>query len=138
MRIIKLSPEDRSFPNRDMVDSFFNEELPARNPRGQFLLTKGRIARNGISFGEMLVFSYNGEIVYLALSQSERFNNTGKERYEYPFFFCVDVDTIIKGRGNLKELESELKIGKHIVRTRGWPTIKDSPEIKKIWTQFKA
>jgi hypothetical protein len=138
MRIIKLSPKDPDMINRDMVDSFFNEKLHKRKPTGQFLLTKGRISEKGISPGEMLVFSYNGDIVYLALSQSERLNNTGPAASEYPFYFFVDITTIIKGKGNLKQLENEIKASKNIVRTQGWPTIKDSPEIKKIWNQFKA
>lgn len=124
--------------SRDTVDSFFNEKLPNRNPPGQFLLTKGRISAKGISPGEMLVFSYNGDIVYLALSLSERQENTGPEAREYPYYFCVDIATIISGKGNLKQIENEIKASKNIVKTQGWPTIKDSPEIKKIWNQFKA
>lgn len=135
MRIIKLSPEDPSFPNRSRVDFYFNEELPRRE-HNQFLLTKGRIKKGGITPGEMLVFSYKGDIVYLALSESERHNNTGLEASKYPFYFSVG--SIIKGKGNLKQLENELKTNKNIVKTQGWPTIKDSPEIKRIWNQFKA
>jgi len=124
--------------SRAMVDSFFTGELHKREVPGQFLLTKGRIRENGISPEEMLVFSYNGDIVYLALSQSERLKNNGPESNEYPFYFCVDITTIVNGKGNLKQLESELKTNKHIVKTQGWPTIKDSPEIKRIWNQFRA
>ncbi|HUO78196.1 MAG TPA: hypothetical protein VMU21_11545 [Thermodesulfovibrionales bacterium] len=137
MRIIKLSPKDRSMTNRDMVDYYFNEELPNRE-HGQFLFTKGRIKEEGIAPGEMLVFSYNGDIVYLALSESERHANTGPEASEYPFYFCVDIKTIIEGKGNLKQLENEIKVNKNIVKTQGWPTIKDSLEIKRIWNKFKA
>ena len=135
MRIIKLSPEDPSFPSRAMVDFYFNEELPNRE-HNQFLLTKGRIKKGGISPGELLVFSYNGDIVYLGLAESERLNNTGSEASKYTFYFSVG--SIIEGKGNLQQLENELKTNKNIVKTRGWPTIQDSTEIKRIWNQFKA
>lgn len=138
MRIIKLSPNDEDMINRVMVDSYFNEKLPNRKPPGQFLLTKGRISAKGISPGEMLVFSYNGEIVYLALSQTERLNTTGSKAGRYPFYFCVDIETIVKGKGNLDDLEKEIKVAKHIVKSQGWPSVKDSPELKKTWDKFKA
>jgi hypothetical protein len=137
MRIIKLSANDEDMKTRDMVDLYFKEKLPNRE-RGRFLLTKGRISEKGIAPGEMIIFSYGGEIVYLALSQSERLKNPGPNSGEYPFYFCVDIETIIEGKGNLKQLENEIKATKSIARTRGWPIIKDSPGTERIWNQFKA
>ena len=137
MRIIKLSPEDPDMKDRGMVDLFFNKKLRERKPRGQFLITKGRISEKGISPGEMLVFSYNGEIVYLALSKSGRLTTTGPEANNYPFYFCVDISTIVKGKRSLHELEKEINASKHIVKTQGWPSFKDSLELKRIWEKFK-
>lgn len=122
----------------EMADSYFTKKLHDRPLKGQFLLTKGRISKKGISPGELLVFSYNGDIVYLAESESERLTTTGAEASKYPFYFCVDIKTIIKGKGNLQQLENEIKANKNIVKSQGWPTIKDSHEIKRIWNQFKA
>ena len=137
MRIIKLSPNDEDMINRTMVDSFFTDKLLNRKPSGQFLLTKGRISAKGISPGEMLVFSYNGEIVYLARSRSERLNTSGSKADRYPFYFCVDIETIVKGKGNLEDLEKKIKATKHIVKSQGWPTVKDTPELKETWDNFK-
>lgn len=142
MRIIKLSSEDPDMCDRNMVDSFFNEKLYLRKPPGQFLLTKGRISEDGILPGEMLIFSYKGEIVYLALSSSPRLANTGANAVDYPFYFCVDIKTINKGTGDMTELEAKINSKvvnpKNIVMARGWPSFKDSPELKEIWEYFKA
>jgi hypothetical protein len=124
--------------HRSMVDSYFNEKLQKRNPVGQFLLTKGRISENGIFPGELLVFSYLGEIVYLAKAQTHRLNTIGPEAAEYPFYFCVDVETIVSASGNLMQMESQIKARKNILKTQGWPIIKETPEIERIWNQFKA
>jgi hypothetical protein len=86
MRIIKLSPTDPDMINRQIVDSYFNEKLQKRKPTGQFLLTKGRISKKGISPGELLVFSYNGDIVYLAESVSERLTTGAEARNT--IYFC--------------------------------------------------
>lgn len=137
MRIIKLSANDEDMRTRDKVDLYFNENLANRD-LGHFLLTKGRISEKGIAPGEMIIFSYLKEIVYLARSESERLKNTGPKASQYPFYFCVDIKTIIEGKGNLELLETKLKANKNIVKSQGWPIIKDSPEIERIWNQFKA
>jgi hypothetical protein len=138
MRIIKLSPNDPDMINREMVNFYFNDKLRMLLPLGQFLLTEGRISKNGISPGEMLVFSYLGEIVYLAISQTKRIRNTGNEFLQYPYYFCIDTETIVKGKGTLQGLENEIKPKKNFVKSQGWPTIKDSDEIKIIWDRYKA
>ena len=122
---------------RDMVDLYFKENLANRD-FSHFLLPKGRISEKGIAVGEMIIFSYLKEIVYLALSESERFKNTGPQASKYPFYFCVDIKTIIEGKGNLEQLETKIKANKNIVKFQGWPIIKDSLEIERIWNQFKA
>ena len=137
MRIIKLSPKDRDMKDRKMVDKYFTKVLFESNPRGQFLLTKGRISEKGISPGEMIIFSYNVEIVYLALSQSKRLNTIGPDASHYPYYFCVDTPTIVNGKGTLYELEQVMNGIKNIVNTQAWPT-KDSAELRKIWVGFMA
>ncbi len=137
MRIIKLSANDEDMRTRDMVDRYFKENLVNKD-LGRFLLTKGRISEKGIAPGEMIIFSYLKEIVYLARSESERLKNTGPQASQYPFYFCVDIKTIIEGKGNLEQLETKIKANKNIVKAQGWPIIKESPEIERIWNQFKA
>lgn len=84
MRIIKLSPSDISMKTREKVDRFFHKHLKEREPKGQFFLTKGRISKNGIKPGESLVFTYLGEIVYLARCASTRIDTEGNHTYQYP------------------------------------------------------
>ena len=141
MRIIKLSPEDMSFPDRRSVDMYFEQRLPNRIPEGQFFITKGRIARNGVEKGELLIFSYRNEIVYIAKAKSPRFTNQGVEKSTYPHYFCVDCSTIEKGRGNLAELEQALRginaSSKNLVKAQGWPRLDDSQAVEMIWNQLK-
>lgn len=99
MRIIKLSPKDQDMKTEEMVEYFFERKLRENEPEGQFLLTKGRIAKSGISIGEVLVFSYKGALKYLALAKSVRMETIGPDSKEYPYFFCVDVETIVKAKG---------------------------------------
>jgi hypothetical protein len=70
MRIIKLSKKDAEFKKRPMVDIYFLDTLPKRNPPGKFLLSNRVIGQDGISPGETLVFTYEGQCVYKALAAS--------------------------------------------------------------------
>lgn len=138
MRIIKLSSKDQDMKTDEMVEYFFERKLKETEPEGQFLLTKGRIAKCGISLGEVLVFSYKGELKYLALSKSMRMETIGPDRKEYPYFFCVDVETIVRAKGTLADLGIEFNFEKNIIRTQGWPTFKDSLGLKeKVWGLFE-
>jgi hypothetical protein len=142
MRIIKLSPEDISFPDRRSVDMYFEQRLPNRIPEGQFFIPKGRVAKGGgFKEGELLIFAYRTEIVFIAKAKSDLITNNGVEKSTYPSYFCVDCSTIEKGRGSLAELEEALRgknaLRKNLVKAQDWPSLDDSPEIEKIWNQFK-
>lgn len=91
MRIIKLNPDDIEMKTREMVDSFFLTRLHEKDPKGQFLLTKGRIAEDGIQPGEYLVFTYLGDLVYVARSASRREATEGPNARQYPHYFCVEL-----------------------------------------------
>jgi hypothetical protein len=141
MRIIKLSPKDVDFPNRESVDEYFNNKLRERDPAGKFLLTKGRISANGISAGETIIFSYVTEIMYIAKALSGRRENFDVDREIFPYYFLVDINTIVPAQGNLDTVESslaELGIIKNIVRTQGWPLIPDTPKVAEIWHSLKV
>lgn len=141
MRIIKLSPKDVDFPNRESVDEYFNNTLRGRDPVGKFLLTKGRISANGIAAGETIIFSYETEITHIAKASSGRRENLDDDRENYPYYFLVDVNTIVNAQGNLDAVESslaELGINKNIVRTQGWPLIPDTPKVTAIWHSLKV
>lgn len=146
MRVIKLSPADPDMTSRDKVDWFFRQHLAQRNPKGQFLLTKGRIAKDGISEGELLVFSYEGDIVFLGIAATSRQNTSGPDAVRYPHYFCVDVDSIKSGLGRLSDFESLLRsaglFDGNLVRAQGWPTIDESGDrrmgMDKVLEQFSV
>ena len=141
MRIIKLSNKDKSFPDRKRVDSYFLKKLPNRNPPGKFRLTQGRVAKDSIEIGEKLIFSYKTEIIYIGLSASGRIDNSDEDMDMYPFYFIIDIDSLVPAKGNLSDIESMfLKAGikKNLVSTRGWPRIQDSPVTKSVWNNIKA
>ncbi len=145
MRVIKLSPDDVDMKDRDSVDRFFRQHLAKRDPAGQFLLTSGRIAADGVSPGEILVFSYLGEVVYLGIAESRRLSTEGADAAKYPFYFCVSVDSIRNGKGLLSDLESDLRhaqlLNGNIVRSQGWPIVSESgtnrARIEQILERFK-
>jgi hypothetical protein len=139
MRIIKLSHRDKDFPNRKSVDYYFLHKLSNRNPAGKFLLTKGRIAKDGIEIGEQLIFSYKTEILYMALSASGRIENLDEDVDMYPFYFLIDMDSLTPAKGNLSDIESlcvDAGINKNIVRAQGWPFIQE-PVAETIWDNLK-
>jgi hypothetical protein len=137
MRVIKLSPNDVEMQTRENVDLYFQTLLKERIPAGQFFLTKGRISKNGIKPGESLVFTYLGEIVYLARSASTRMETEGSHAYQYPYYFCIDVDSINSAHGKLSALEDALRLGglidRNLVKSQGWPIVKETDiSINKI------
>ena len=142
MRVIKLSKDDEDMESLTDVDIYFQEKLPSRTPPGQFLLTRGRIRKDGIKPQEPLVFSYLGKIVYLAKARSKRLETTGPDARQYPFYFCVETSTIQKGRGTLVEFENFVDAANlsegNIVKSQGWPMLADSPALEDIWKKFAA
>jgi hypothetical protein len=135
MRIIKLSDRDKDFPNRKSVDYYFQNKLLKKNPPGKFLLTKGRISKEGIETGEQLIFSYKTEILYMALSASGRKENLDEDVDMYPFYFVIDMESLTPAKGNLSDIESlcsDAGINKNIVRAQGWPCIQE-PVTEIIW-----
>jgi hypothetical protein len=144
MRIIKLSPDDIEMKTREMVDSFFLTRLHEKDPKGQFLLTKGRIAEDGIQPGEYLVFTYLGDLVYVARSASRREETEGPNARQYPHYFCVDVDSIKAASGRLAAFEDALRsrglLDRNLVKSQGWPIVPETDQSRDaIWqivTQF--
>ena len=130
MRIIKLSKVDEDFSNRDMVGEYFEKKLKNKVPEGKFELTKTRIAKNGISPNEKLIFTYEGEIVYLAEAATGRETNKGKQTEKYPYCFYIDMESVRPGHGALATLESKLKEknlhNKNIVKSQAWPIVEQN------------
>ena len=140
MRIIKLSPKDIDFPDRVSVDTYFKVTLPNRNPIGQFMLARGRIAEHGIEAGELIIFSYKTEITHVRKAASCRLVNSQRDSVIYPYYFLVDMSTICLAQGSLADVEAKLEsagVQKNIVHTQGWPRIQDDPVIDPIWNFLK-
>jgi putative restriction endonuclease len=141
MRIIKLSPdESKHFENRDSVISFFKNDLISREEKGKFRIPKKTIDEKNFKKGEKLFFSYNKEILFVAVSKSERLKNNDEYRKDLPFYFLVDKDTLKPISGlTLDELEKKLRKifpGKNIVKSEGWPIVDDNKETDKLWNEI--
>lgn len=138
MRIIKLSPSDKDMKTRDMVDCFFYKHLAERDPVGQFLVTNGRIAKDGIHPGETLVFTYLGDIVFTSRASTVRLETSGHDALKYPYYFCVDMGSVKAGYGRLSKLEKMLKDAgvipsyKTIARSQGWPFVDEDGFQKQV------
>ena len=143
MRVVKLSPADPDMRTEKDVRRFFKKYLPHEaSPLGRFLLTRGRIAEDGLSIGEKLVFSYQTKLVYLGHAASGTAPNSNPAEGEYASFFLVDVERIYPASGTLQEFEDAVRekglYQKNIVKTQGWPRLEDSPELDEVWQSFKA
>ena len=75
-------------PSHAEVVSYFEDpesEFRTRHDTfGIFRFTKGRISSDGINPDETLLFSYEGEIVYVAKAASGPLPTTGPESAEFP------------------------------------------------------
>ena len=125
-----MSPNDEDMTTLNDVRKFFSETLTQSSPPGRFLITKSRIAKDGVCPGELLVFSYEGEILYLACSETGRVRNRDSQSTQYPHYFCIDMRSLRAGCGTLSEFEKALAdkqlIDRNIVRSRGWPIVDET------------
>lgn len=129
MRIIKLSPKDPDMVTPEMVEHYFTHKLYHRNPVGQFLLTKGRIKADGLYEGESVVFLYYAQIVYLGVVAACVRSNTGEDSKTYPSYFCIDMDSLVRGKGKLSELKQELNKQQIVTPNfmgQGWTQVRPS------------
>ena len=136
MRVIKLSPEDMSFPDRSSVYRYFEKDLPERKPPGKFKVTLRKIAKDGLAPGEPLIFSYQAEITHIARASSGRIDNEEGDIDRYPFYFIIDLDSVCLAHGCLAEFETALtnaRIYKNIVSAQSWPRVVDTFATIEIW-----
>lgn len=129
MRIIKLSQSDPDMATAEMVDAFFGKKLKERRPKGKFRLTKGRFSENGILTGDRLLFTYLGDCIYQARSASGRIVNEDEYQDRYPYYFCINMDSLVRTKYKLQELENGLTerklLTKNLVGTQSWPSVDD-------------
>jgi hypothetical protein len=133
MRIIKLSGSDKEIAETG-IEEFFTKRLKDKLPCGKFEITK-KIRSDGISKGELLVFSFKGDLVYFALAASARLDNKNPECPDYPYFFLVDVPSIVRASGTLSELQDWLrKENLHHKRINGprvWNEIDEKDDFRR-------
>jgi hypothetical protein len=94
MRIIKLSKE-KEFPTRHDLENYFNSILLEREIVGRFNLTPKKIRRTGkqaLFRGEMLLFTWDTELVRIGRSASEQIYTDGSEKY--PSYFVLDMNSV--------------------------------------------
>ncbi len=131
MRVIKLSSDDRDMETLEMVDVFFHETLKRPERQGRFFFPDRKIRENGIRPGERLLFTYESQCVYEARSDSGRIKNEGRAGDDYPFYFCVKVDSIASLSGSLEAFEQKLiQLGLHgsksIAHSQAWSIIDET------------
>jgi hypothetical protein len=143
MRIVKMT--EHEFEDRDQIDQFFEEYLFKRSPAGKFRMlctnndASPKISDNSLSIGEVLIFTFKNDIVWISESASSRIDNKEDEEEidlsEYPYYFTINMEK--NRRVNsvpLKVFEKELKTIypklQNLVKSQGWPTIQEDPEKK--------
>lgn len=143
MRIVNLSSKDCEMRERNHVETYFEVTLPKKYD-GQFLCTERRVAQSGgMADGELLVFTYKGEVVYLALSASipKRIHDTDAPSRGHPCInryynlFYVDTQSIRRGKGKIKDLEDALKSkGLHngSLICSGWPKVDETGNRRRV------
>lgn len=130
MRLIKLSREE--FDSREEVVSYFNDpdsEFKAWDKDfGTFRYTRNHIAPDGVTVGERLLFSYDGEVIYAAKAASAPLPAHGPESEEYPYYLQVELASLREMSLTLAELEQVItsKVDRTLnLRGQGWTRLPD-------------
>jgi len=137
LRLIKLSKE--LTPSRAEVVYYFEDpdsEFRTRHETfGIFMFTKGRISSDGISSGETLLFSYEGEIVYVAKAASGPLPTTGPESDEFPYYLQVDLPSLKRASIPLTDLQNAIaaKTGENLqLLGQGWTRLPDDDAVENV------
>lgn len=122
----------------EVVEYFEDPESEFRTRHdtfGIFMFTKGRISSDGINPGETLLFSYEGEIVYVAKAASGPLPTTGPESAEFPYYLQVDLPSIKRASISLNELQNVItaKTGESIqLLGQGWTRLPDDKAVEDV------
>ena len=99
------------------------------------MFTKGRISSDGISSGETLLFSYEGEIVYVAKAASGPLPATGPESAEFPYYLQVDLPSLKRASIPLTDLQNAItaKTGESVqLLGQGWTRLPDDEAVENV------
>ncbi len=131
MRVIKLSNQDEMSRTEKDMHEFLTKIIYERNPKGKFYTgTRGKIAKNSLAIGELLILTYEAKIVYFAhVASGVEEERSGK--YLGKKYFCIDMDTCKRCNDKgIKELGD--RIGEKFIG-RPWNIVKGrDEEIKEI------
>jgi hypothetical protein len=140
MRIVKLSKTEAGLGTLDGVRRFFLEEMPGRTPPGKFLVSPGRIAKDGLEPGEPLVFTYQARVVFTARAASGLVPNNDEES-EKPTYFVVNLSTLRAADEDFHNVERRYNqaagASVNLVETQGWNSLPDSAHTDEIWTWLR-
>ena len=130
MRLIKLSTEE--FKADEDVHNYFNNrnsEFHSRGMNGVFIFPNGWIAKNSIEPNDTILFSYRGNILYVAKTCSELLPWNGKESEAYPNYLEIDLESLKQVSFSVADLETELRnktgFTNSIAKSQGWPILPD-------------
>jgi hypothetical protein len=84
MRLIKLSKDDKDFVSEESLKYYFHVKLFTRTPSGFFVFPKRHIAANALDPDERILFSYQGNLRYVAKTK------TGVEKNTHPLLGGVN------------------------------------------------
>lgn len=142
MRIIKLSKEE--FKDKVSIKEFFFSDLPNRENPGAFYLTKGRLSSEKFSFGEKIVFSYEGKAIFISESASDILDSNDQDKDKYPTYFQVNLEKLIDVTDksiSLEHIEDLFKFYsgeyKNLLKSQGWPMIEDTTFTELLWRYFQ-
>lgn len=144
MRIIKLSKEVNGFDSVGACINFFEYVVPWQKGLFHIIGEGNHIAADGLKEGELVIFSYSGQIICLAKTIQLVIDKNGSAS---GVIINSDTKKIFKIPPKLKDLEILLHskgYTSQIVRTRGWNKIDSIYEpividflIKHDWAEFK-
>jgi hypothetical protein len=141
MRIVKLSDAETGLGTLDGVRRFFLEELRHRMPPGKFQVTPGRIAQDGLSPGELLLFTYRARIVFTARAGSGLEPSHGDESQKYPHYFLVNLATLREADEDFHDVErwyiEATGADVHLVQSQGWSRLPDSIHTNQLWERLR-
>lgn len=137
MRLIKLSVKE--FKDLKSVHSYFQDvgsEFRNRGKHGFFCFPKGWIAEDGLEPDETILFSYKGQVVYVAKTLSGRMPWFGPESADYPNYFQVDLASLMHVSFTVQALETMLTeqagLSKSITASQGWPRLPDDKDTETV------
>lgn len=132
MRIVKMSGDVFGFDSIEACKAYFENVLPWQKGNFYFVGEGNKIAKDKLSTGENVLFSFNGSLVAIAKARKLIINEDDRVRG-----ITIDIDTlkIFKEAISTLDLESELSnysYNDSIYGSQGWNILEGKIERKAI------